>query len=67
MAKCEICNKGPQFGHRRSHAMNATNRMFKPNIQKRNLLVEGVARQVKVCTRCIRTLGKQNKLLVAPK
>ena len=65
MAKCEICNKGPQFGHNRSHAMNATNRMFKPNIQKRNLIIEGKPRKVKICTRCIRTLEKRGKLQVA--
>jgi len=65
MAKCEICNKGPQFGHNRSHAMNATKRMFKPNIQKRNLVISGEARKVKICTRCIRTLEKRGKLQVA--
>jgi len=35
MAKCEICGKGPQFGHNVSHSKRATNRKFKPNIQAR--------------------------------
>ena len=34
MAKqCEICGRGPQFGHRISHAHNVTNRRWNVNLQ----------------------------------
>ena len=65
MAKCEVCGKGPQFGHNRSHAMNATRKVFKPNVFKRNLIMDGEAKKVSICARCIRTLEKQGKLNVA--
>jgi len=49
--KCEICGKGPQYGHNVSHAKNRTNRRFLPNLQT------GLVKTVKarVCTRCLRT------------
>ncbi|HIC88975.1 MAG TPA: 50S ribosomal protein L28, partial [Anaerolineae bacterium] len=31
MAKCEICGKGPQFGHNVSHSMRHTKRKWRPN------------------------------------
>jgi large subunit ribosomal protein L28 len=58
MAKCEICGKGPQFGHNVSHSKRATNRTFKPNLQKHTLYVNGQPRQVNVCASCLKTLTK---------
>jgi large subunit ribosomal protein L28 len=55
MAKiCEICGKGPQFGNRVSHANNRTRRRFEPNLQSIRALVNGVAKRVRVCTRCLK-------------
>jgi len=31
--KCEICGKGPQYGHNVSHSKVRTNRRFLPNLQ----------------------------------
>jgi large subunit ribosomal protein L28 len=58
MAKCEICGKGPQFGHNVSHSMRHTKRQFKANIQKATIYEKGKARKARVCTRCLRTLNK---------
>lgn len=52
--RCEICNKGPMFGNNVSHANNKTRRRFEPNLQSVRALVNGVARRVKVCTRCLK-------------
>ncbi|MEW6379277.1 MAG: 50S ribosomal protein L28 [bacterium] len=52
--RCDICGKGSQFGHTVSHAHNKTNRRWLPNIQKIRVLVNGAARRLNVCTRCIR-------------
>jgi large subunit ribosomal protein L28 len=55
MAKiCEICGKGPQFGNRVSHANNRTRRRFEPNLQSIRGLVNGVAKRIRVCTRCLK-------------
>lgn len=58
MAKCERCGKTTTFGHNRSFSMRATNRKFRPNLQKVTLFVGG--RQVRkvLCAKCIRTLVK---------
>jgi large subunit ribosomal protein L28 len=58
MAKCEICGKGPQFGHNVSHSKKATNRRFNPNIQRTRLMIDGKMRRVQICTRCLRNLNK---------
>jgi len=53
--RCELCGKGPRFGHRVSHAHNVTSRRFNPNLQRVRAVVAGVQRRVRVCTRCLRS------------
>jgi len=58
MAKCEMCGKGPQFGHNVSHSEKATKRRFNPNVQRVRVVLGGQARRMWLCTRCLRTLNK---------
>lgn len=58
MAKCEICGKGPMFGHNVSHSFRATNRQFKPNIQRATIMVQGKPRRVYICAKCLKTFSK---------
>jgi len=58
MARCEMCGKGPQFGHSVSHSKKATKRQFKPNIQRLRVEIDGKMRRMYLCTRCLRTLNK---------
>jgi large subunit ribosomal protein L28 len=53
--RCEICNKGLQFGHNVSHSNRKTRRVFRPNIQKVRVLENNRVRRMRVCTRCIRS------------
>jgi large subunit ribosomal protein L28 len=63
MAKvCHSCDKGPAFGHSRSHSMVATKRRFNPNLQKVRIMVDGAPKRVYVCTRCLKA-GKVTKAL----
>lgn len=56
MAKrCEICGKGPMYGHNISHAHNVTNRRFEPNLQRVRAVVGGGIKRLRVCTRCLRS------------
>jgi len=61
MAKCEICGKGPQFGHNVSHSNLATKRRWKPNIQKVRITQGGRTRVLKICAKCLKTLNKSGK------
>ncbi|MCB2202416.1 50S ribosomal protein L28 [bacterium] len=61
MAVCEKCGKKTTFGHNRSHSMRATNRKFKPNLQKVSVYENGRMVRKTLCTRCIRTLVKSSK------
>jgi large subunit ribosomal protein L28 len=61
MAVCEICGKGPQFGHNVSHSKRATKRQFKPNIQKAKIWRDGRLVSMTVCAKCLKTLSKDIK------
>ena len=58
--KCTICGKAPVTGNSYSHSHTATKRIFKPNLQKQKLLVNGSVRSVMVCTNCIKS-GKATR------
>ncbi len=62
MAKCEICNKSVAFGHNVSHSNRTTNRQFRPNIQRKRLMVDGRVQRLHICTRCLRTLTRTPKV-----
>jgi large subunit ribosomal protein L28 len=65
MAKvCEICGRGPQFGHRISHAHNVSKRRWNVNLQMVHALVNGAGKRLRVCTSCIRN-GKVQKAPLA--
>jgi large subunit ribosomal protein L28 len=53
-----LCGKGVVFGHNVSHSNRKTNRRWLPNVQKTSVLVNGTARRINACTRCIRTIRK---------
>ncbi len=52
---CEICGKKPMVGNNVSHAHNKTKRRFYPNLQHVRTVRNGQVKQLKVCTRCIRS------------
>ena len=58
MAKCANCGKTTTFGHNRSFSQHATNRKFKPNLQKVSLLENGRMIRKVLCSKCIKTLSK---------
>lgn len=58
--RCYVCGKGPQVGHRISHAHNVTRRRWLPNLQRARIVVNGRAMRVHVCTQCLKS-GKVQK------
>jgi large subunit ribosomal protein L28 len=60
---CDVCGKGPVFGHNVSHANNKTNRRWNPNLQRVRALVNGTPRRIRACTSCIRS----GKVVKAPR
>jgi large subunit ribosomal protein L28 len=46
--QCELTGKLPQSGNIRSHALNSTRRVFRPNLCKVTLLSETLDRKVKL-------------------
>jgi len=58
-ARCELTGKGKQFGHNVSFSLRRTNRVFKPNLQKKTFLVDGQKITMTISTQAIRTLKKK--------
>ena len=60
-ANCDVCTKGPSFGHSVSHSNRKTKRRWNPNIQKVRADVNGTHKRVHVCTSCIKA-GRITKI-----
>ena len=59
--RCDICGKGPLYGHKISHAHNVSKRRWLPNLKRVKVTVNGSSKRIKVCTECIRS-GALEKL-----
>ena len=62
MAVCEITGKGKMYGHNVSFSQHKTRKVFKPNIQKKTLVIDGNKVKVNVATSTLRTLKKKGLL-----
>lgn len=51
---CDVCGRGPMFGHKISHAHNVSNRRWNVNLQKVRAVILGATKRIRVCTTCIR-------------
>lgn len=59
--KCEICGKFGMSGNNVSHSKRRTKTRFLANVHKQTLLIKGLIKRVKICTRCLRTQHKLAK------
>jgi len=59
---CEITGKGKQFGHNVSFSQRKTQKIWKPNLQKRTLTIDGKKQTLKISAAGLRTLRKQGKI-----
>ena len=66
MAICEVSGKGKMYGHNVSFSQRKTRKAFKPNVQKKTLVINGQKVRLNVSTSALRTLKKKG-LLDSPK
>ena len=66
MAVCEISGKGKMYGHNVSFSQRKTRKVFKPNVSKRTLVINGQKVKANVSTSALRTLKKKG-LIDQPK
>ncbi len=62
MQKCDITGKGKQYGSNVSFSQRHTKKTWKPNLQTKTLMVDGLKVKLKVSTQAIRTLKKKGLL-----
>lgn len=69
---CQVCGKHTMFGRNIRHRHSGrwerkapeTPRTFRPNVHKQVVRVDGIPVKINVCTRCLRTLAKVEKVRV---
>jgi large subunit ribosomal protein L28 len=59
MAICEISGKGKMYGHNVSFSQRHTRKVFKPNVSKRTLIINGQKIKCNISTSALRTLKKK--------
>ena len=64
-SRCELTGKGKQFGHNVSFSLHRTKRVFKPNLQRKTLVVNGQKITMTLSTQAMRTLKKKGILTTA--
>ena len=62
MQRCDVTGKGKQYGHNVSFSMRHTKRVWKPNLQKKTVIIDGKPVKLKVSAHGIRTLKKKGLL-----
>jgi large subunit ribosomal protein L28 len=59
MAKCDLCDKSIQTGSKisiaRSHVSRRAKRVWRPNVQKVRVVVNGAVKTVNMCAKCLRS------------
>lgn len=59
MAICEVTGKGKMYGHNVSFSQRKTRKVFKPNVHKKTLSINGEKVKLNVSTSALRTLKKK--------
>lgn len=62
MQKCEVTGKGKQFGHNVPFSQKKTQKVWKPNLQKKTFYMDGKKVTMRLSTDAIRTLKKKGVL-----
>lgn len=62
MAVCDLTGKGKMHGNNVSFSLRRTKKVFKPNIQKKTVTIDGKKVQLNLSTQAIRTLKKKGIL-----
>jgi large subunit ribosomal protein L28 len=63
MQKCQLTGKGKQYGSNVSFSQRHTKKVWKPNLQKKTITVDGKKLTLKISTQAIRTLKKKGLLV----
>jgi len=51
---CSVCGKHPVAGRNVSHSHRVTNRIYRPNVQKLTVRIDGQVQKANICTKCLK-------------
>ncbi len=53
--RCDICGKGANAANNVSHSNRKSRKWQRPNLQPVRAVINGTAKRIRACTRCIRS------------
>ncbi len=59
MQKCDLSGKGKQYGRNVSFSQRRTPKVWRPNLQRKRLVINGQKVRLKVTPHALRTLKKR--------
>jgi large subunit ribosomal protein L28 len=59
MQKCSITGKGKQYGNNVSFSQRHTKKVWRPNLQKKTIVIDGKKTTLKISTQALRTMKKK--------
>lgn len=62
MRKCDLTEKGSQYGKKVSFSQHHSPKKWSPNLQVKTVIVDGKKVRLKISTQAIRTLRKKGLL-----
>ncbi len=66
MQKSDLTGKGKQFGRNVPFSQKKTNKVWKPNLQMKTVVIDGKKVRMKLSTQDIRTLKKRGVISNTP-
>jgi large subunit ribosomal protein L28 len=60
--KCANCGKGIMYGHNVSHSKRRTRKIFKPNLHRARIVINGRTHAMRLCTKCLRMVKRATML-----
>ncbi|MCL5676083.1 MAG: 50S ribosomal protein L28 [Patescibacteria group bacterium] len=54
--QCDVCGKSYMRGNLVSHSKQRMHRIYKPNLHPVKTVINGVAKRVRACTKCLRKI-----------
>jgi large subunit ribosomal protein L28 len=61
MAKCAVTGAATKFGNSRPWSKKISGRAWKPNLQKRRMMIDGKMQTVTVSVKALRTMAKAGR------
>jgi large subunit ribosomal protein L28 len=62
MRVCQLSGKSTMKGNNVSHSNRRTKRVWKPNLQSKNIVIDGVKYKIRACAKYIKRMNRSKTI-----